>query len=141
VTATRVADVRRPVFAPLVAGGILLSGCVALAIVDPTHGPTICPFKAVTGLDCPGCGGTRAAHKLLTGHVFAALSYNALAVVLLPFLAWGLFASLVRSMGGPTLPVAGLNRRWATVGFAIVIAFTVLRNLPIAPFSWLGTGT
>ncbi len=53
---------RRPVAAPVVAGGILLAGCVTLAVVDPTGGPPICPFKAVTGFDCPGCGGTRALH-------------------------------------------------------------------------------
>ena len=52
----------------------------ALAVVDPTDGPPICPFKAVTGLDCPGCGGTRAAHQLFTGHLGAAADLNVLAV-------------------------------------------------------------
>ncbi|MDQ1395484.1 MAG: hypothetical protein QOG64_743, partial [Acidimicrobiaceae bacterium] len=27
-----------------------------------------CPLHAITGLWCPACGATRAAHALLTGH-------------------------------------------------------------------------
>ena len=101
--------------APFIAGGLLLSGCVALAVVDPTHGPTICPFKAVTGLDCPGCGGTRAAHQLFTGHPGAALSYNVLAVVAMPFILWGLFVSLTAMLGGPKRPMFSLSARWTRV--------------------------
>ena len=61
------APVARPVSAPLLVGGALLAGCVAMRAVDPAGGPTICPFKAMTGLDCPGCGATRAIHQLLNG--------------------------------------------------------------------------
>ncbi|WP_162831231.1 DUF2752 domain-containing protein, partial [Amycolatopsis ruanii] len=44
-----------------------------------------CWFHALTGLDCPFCGGSRALGALLHGDVLAALSYNAFAlVVLLP---------------------------------------------------------
>ncbi len=139
--ATAKATVRRPLAAPLVASGILLAGCVTLAVVDPTHGPTICPFKAVTGLDCPGCGGTRALHQLFTGHLGAALSYNVLAVVVLPLLLWGLFASLTAMAGGPRWRGVSLSRRWTWITLAVIAVFWVVRNLPVAPFSWLGTGT
>jgi hypothetical protein len=132
---------RRPVAAPVVAGGILLAGCVALAVVDPTHGPPICPFKAVTGLDCPGCGGTRALHQLFTGHLGAALSYNLLAVVILPVLLWGLFTSLTKVLGGPRWRSVSIARPWIWIAFAGVAVFWVVRNLPVAPFDWLGTGT
>lgn len=132
---------RRPLAAPLIAGGVLLAGCVALAIVDPTHGPPICPFKAVTGLDCPGCGGTRALHQLFTGHLGAALSYNVLAVLVLPVLLWGLFASLTAVLGGPRWRGISLSTRWMWLVFAVVAVFWVVRNLPVAPFDWLGTGT
>jgi hypothetical protein len=125
--------------APIVAGALLLGGCVGLALVDPTHGPTICPFKLATGLDCPGCGGTRAAHELLTGHLGRALDYNALAVVALPFIAWALFVVIVAALGGPKLPQISLSKRWTYVGVAVILVFWVVRNLPIAPFNWLGT--
>ena len=127
--------------APYLAGGLLLGGCVALALVDPSDGPTVCPFKAATGLDCPGCGGTRAVHQLFTGHLGAALSFNVLAVLALPFILWGLFASLTAMLGGPRWRAISLPPQWTRVALVAVAVFWVLRNLPPAPFSWLGTGT
>lgn len=35
-----------------------------------------CVFHAVTGLDCPGCGGTRAMHQLLHGRFTEAFALN-----------------------------------------------------------------
>lgn len=35
-----------------------------------------CLFHLVTGAYCPGCGGTRAAKALVTGHIFQSLRYN-----------------------------------------------------------------
>jgi hypothetical protein len=42
-----------------------------------------CVFHSLTGLDCPGCGGTRALHQLLHGHVGEAFKLNPLLFVLL----------------------------------------------------------
>ncbi len=35
-----------------------------------------CVFHLVTGAYCPGCGGTRAAKALLSGHILTSLRYN-----------------------------------------------------------------
>lgn len=43
-------------------------------------GPTICPFRLLTGLPCPGCGTTRALTALSAGDLSAALSLNPVAV-------------------------------------------------------------
>jgi len=137
VTATTLATRHRA--APFVAGGLLLGGCVALAVVDPTNGPPVCPFNALTGLDCPGCGGTRAAHQLFTGNPVAAVDLNILAVVALPIILWGLFVSLTAMLGGPRWRGFSLSSQWTRVALVVVAAFWVLRNLPVAPFSWLGT--
>ena len=51
-----------------------LASLLLLFLFDPsTHAfyPP-CPLHALTGLDCPTCGGLRAAHLLLHGHLRAA---------------------------------------------------------------------
>jgi Protein of unknown function (DUF2752) len=78
-----------------------------------------CPFHAATGLWCPGCGGTRALRALLRGHVVTALGFNALTLVApLVALCW-----LVRRP----------SRRAIVTAAVAVVAFTVARNLPVAP--------
>jgi hypothetical protein len=90
-------------------------------------------------LDCPGCGATRAAHQLLNGHVMAALDLNVLFVLAVPFLAWWAVARLTRGFGGPVWPVPRVSAQWVRVAVVVLIAFGVLRNLPMEPFHWLGT--
>jgi hypothetical protein len=46
----------------------------------------LCYFKAITGLDCPGCGLTRAFSFLFKGHFRSAIGMNALAPVLVLWL-------------------------------------------------------
>lgn len=45
---------------------------------DPSKSVLVpkCPFKLLTGWDCPSCGGQRAAHALLHGHVGEAITVN-----------------------------------------------------------------
>ena len=39
-----------------------------------------CKLKEVTGIPCPGCGGTRAVKSLLKGNILSSLYYNAFVV-------------------------------------------------------------
>ena len=121
--------------APVVVGAIGLGACVTMGVVDPTGGPTLCPFRALTGLACPGCGTTRMLHHLMVGDLARAFALNPLAFVLLPFVAWWLFASLTAALGGPRwrTPHASARVGWALA--AVVLAFWVLRNIPVAPFT------
>ncbi len=94
-----------------------------------------CAFRQLTGLLCTGCGGTRAAHHLAHGRPLAAAQANLL-VAALPLLALlGLLAWLDQRRRG------GDPWRWAATSCWIlagaVLAFTVLRNLPWPPFTWL----
>lgn len=127
----------RPVAAPVIAALILVAAGVLLALVDPARGPVLCPFRAVTGLSCPGCGVTRALHALLTGRPGVALRDNALALALLPFAAWGAFVSLSHALGGARLKVLRLSPSATWVLGAVVVAWWVLRNLPFTPFTHL----
>lgn len=46
-----------------------------------------CAFKALTGLDCPGCGSQRAFHALLHGRVSEAFAFNPAVFVSVPLAA------------------------------------------------------
>lgn len=67
---------------------VALSVCVALAFVNPVsfQWPFHCPFKLITGLQCPGCGGQRAMYALLHGNVGEAVSYNLFLLYAGPYL-------------------------------------------------------
>src|SRR4051812_12457286 len=108
-----------------------------LATNNPSAGgirfPT-CPFHSMTGLWCPACGLTRGTYQLMHGHVAAALSYNVLTpvVVIGLMLAW--CAWLPVSWGAaPRAMPASVRRMLTSVAPAVVIAYAVLRNIPVAP--------
>jgi hypothetical protein len=122
-------------------GAAALAGCAYVALYDPSGSSALyppCPFNAVTGLDCPGCGITRAVHALLTGDVLA-LDHNVLFVLALPLVLWAVTASAVRRSGrrfpGPELRW----QPWTTVtAVVLVCGFWLARNLPALP--WLAAG-
>ena len=105
---------------------------VLVATVDPhTSGryPT-CPFHAMTGLWCPGCGGLRAVHDLTHGHLAVALHENVLVVLLGPSLAvWWLIARWRRS-DERAVPLV-LSARGTVVVGVLLAVFTLVRNLPL----------
>lgn len=45
-------------------------------------GPTLCPFRLLTGLPCPGCGTTRAVGALLAGDLPEAWALNPVGLLL-----------------------------------------------------------
>jgi uncharacterized protein DUF2752 len=52
------------------------------------EGPPLCFSRLVFGLECPGCGLTRALMHLIHFDVKTAMEYNPLSVVALPLLLW-----------------------------------------------------
>ncbi len=57
-----------------------------LAISPEGAPPLRCPFKMMTGLDCPGCGSQRACQALINGNFSAAWGYNPATIVGLPLI-------------------------------------------------------
>jgi hypothetical protein len=122
---------------PVLSVATLAAATLALHVRDPhvTHSWGVCPLYAMTGLYCPGCGGLRGVNDLSNGHVGQAASSNLLLVLAIPFVLvvlarWGYAAWTGRDVVVvPRVPVAV---RTALV--VLVVAFTVVRNLP---GSWL----
>ena len=96
-----------------------------------------CPFRALTGYNCPGCGTLRALHQLLNGHLLTAINHNPLTVFFLPFVVYAWLAAIVVGIRGPKLPTVFIPAGWIWALLVAVIAFGVLRNLPVLPFSLL----
>jgi hypothetical protein len=130
---------RRPWLLALGAAGAAAATTAVLAVNPNASDSWLpgCVFFHFTGLYCPGCGGTRAAHAMLHGEPLDALAMNALAVVGVPLWAW-LFVHLAWPLPRALAPPAWLRdaRPWAVA----VIGFALLRNLPWVPFSWLAPG-
>ena len=123
-------------FAGVVLAAAALGSGAVLFFFDPAkHGfYPICLFHALTGLNCPGCGATRAAYQLLHGHWLSALRDNALFVLLLAALAVrsAQFVALRMRKRPATLKVSPKSL-WAFL--VLTVVFTLLRNLPA--FAWL----
>jgi len=119
----------------IAAGAVVLGLAWALFAFNPTttHLFPPCPLHALTGLYCPGCGTTRAAHQLLHGHVATAFGLNPLMVVALPFIAYVLLRRAI-PLGPPARPLPPWTI-WALL--VVVLTFGVLRNLPWAPVRWM----
>ncbi|MDI3315689.1 MAG: DUF2752 domain-containing protein [Mycobacterium sp.] len=110
--------------------GLVLAGALGyLGFVDPHDRHAVyppCPFRLLTGWNCPTCGGLRMVHDLLHGHLAAAVSDNVVLLVGIPALASWLL--LRRRRDQPALPAPVI----VTLAVA-AIAWTVLRNLPGFP--------
>ena len=92
-----------------------------------------CPFRLLTGFQCPGCGSTRACYQLVHLHPIAAFKLNPLMVLTLPFLVYG-FLGFTRGA------ITGKHRRlfiptpylWGWLG--LLVFFWIFRNTPWYPF-------
>lgn len=118
-------------FAGAVLGVTALGAGAMLYFFNPsTHGfYPVCEFHEWTGLNCPGCGGTRAAYQLLHGEILQALHDNALFVLLLPVLAGrGVWLAIRKIRNRPVAEFLTPKLLWTF--FAVAIVFTVIRNLP-----------
>jgi hypothetical protein len=123
-------------FAGAVLGFAILCALAVLFFFNPaTHGfYPVCLFHALTGLYCPGCGGTRAVYQLLHGHVLLALHDNALfGLALVALAVWGARFAVRKLRNQQTIFQLHPKTLWMFLVVALV--FTVLRNLPA--FSWL----
>lgn len=107
---------------------------LALQLRDPHRHASwgLCPFKAITGWDCPLCGGLRAVNDLGDGRVLDAAHSNLLFVASVPILValWALWTRS-RWTGAPGVRVpAGVVRPLLVVAAVLALAFTVYRNTP-----------
>ena len=117
-----------PGLAALAAG----TAVTALALRDPHEQGSwgFCPFLALTGQPCPGCGGLRAVNDLTRLDVVSAISSNAFAVALMAAftVAWVIW--VVRRWRGIDGRMLGISGRTGAIVLATFVAFGVFRLTP-----------
>lgn len=132
---------RQPAWlAPLAVLGCMAAATGYVTIANPTEttadaAPT-CLLKLTTGLDCPGCGGTRAFWYMIHGDLPAAARHHALFIFAVPFLLYVYVAWTSKRVFGKTLPKLRVTPAMIGVFLGAWLVFSVLRNMPWAPFTW-----
>ena len=110
-------------------GAVIVGAVAYTGLIDP-HRPGSpflpCPFRVVTGWNCPACGGLRMVHDLLHGDLASAVTDNVFLLVGLPLLA--LWILLRRRQGRPVFTLPSI-----VVIAVTTIAWTVARNAPGFP--------
>ncbi len=116
----------------LVSVGAIVAAALSVAYyaVDPASAEFAprCVFKAVTGLDCPGCGSQRMFHALLHGDITGAWAYNPFLLLMLPVLALLAYSAATRTRH-PRL-YARLNSPFMiTTLFILLVGWSIMRNI------------
>jgi Protein of unknown function (DUF2752) len=129
-TPSRGSFLRHPAAAPLAVLAAGSAGAAYLYVTDPRepgHVLPQCPFRLVTGLLCPACGGTRMVYDLMHGHYTEAWLDNRALLLASPFALALLGRWMVEGLGGrrwrPTL-----SRRAQAVVLLLAVAWVIVRN-------------
>ncbi|HJT90954.1 MAG TPA: DUF2752 domain-containing protein [Mycobacterium sp.] len=120
---------RGRLYGALGTGAVLAGGLAYIGLNDPHRPGSLfppCPFKALTGWNCPACGGLRMTHDLLHGDLSAAVVDNVFLLVGLPLLAAWLLTRWRR--GQSLMPVPAI-----VVIVVATVTWTVARNMPGFP--------
>ena len=114
----------------------IAAGSVLLFVLEPGKSALfpLCPFRALTGFTCPGCGSTRGLHQLLHGNLGAAFQLNPLLILALPFLVYALVRYTYRVMTGRPIEHNTLAPKYIYTIFGVVLFFWIFRNTPLYPF-------
>ena len=128
---------RQALKSPALVGTIGLAAAGLLHFHDPHNSGAygFCPFLAITGRPCPGCGGLRAINDLTRLDVGAAVSSNALAVALVVVLAVAYIRWIANRWRGEDIPMIVLSPRTGVAVMTLLVVFAMVRNTPWG--SWL----
>jgi hypothetical protein len=95
-----------------------------------------CPFKFLTGYDCPGCGSQRAIHQMLHGNVVAAFQLNPMLLLSIPLIIYGLGIKLWNYISEYKKTAWLFYYKPFIYGyFGLVTLFWILRNTSIYPWN------
>ncbi len=88
-----------------------------------------CPFRAVTGLLCPGCGMTHAVAAILHGDPGSAMEYNMLSTNVLPAAAFYLTYRVIRDTEKGRDDFMKWEYIFLSIMTVICLSYGIVRNL------------
>ena len=114
-------------------GGLLAVLLVAVyGYFDPSNAVFFpkCPFRYLTGFQCPGCGSQRAVHALLHADLAGAFAFNPLLVIAIPYLVLGyLFEAPIIYRRYPVWRKRLFGPIAIWIWFVLVILYSIARNI------------
>jgi len=115
---------------------LLIAGAAYLFVFEPGKSGFFppCPFRFLTGFQCPGCGSTRALHQILHGHFEAAFMLNPLLMLGIPFMLFAFLRYSVIVMRGEVPRPNALPAPYIYALFVVIVSFWIFRNTPFYPF-------
>jgi hypothetical protein len=116
---------------------VVAGAATYLFLFDPATGIAYppCPFRLLTGLQCPGCGAARGLHQLLHGHPIAAFELNPLVITAVPLLLLLLLSFTCSAYVRSKMSERFRQSKYGWILLAVVFGFWIFRNTPLYPFA------
>lgn len=87
-----------------------------------------CIFHLITGLYCPGCGGTRAAKYLLTGQLGKSLQYHPLVLYTAAVVLLEMASAVIAKKTGKPERYLGHEKLFIYLGVGIILLNWIVKN-------------
>lgn len=88
-----------------------------------------CIFHEVTGLYCPGCGGTRAVKALLAGRIITSFVYNPIVIYGAVMYVWFMGSQLLERLTKGKVKGLKYRHLYLWLALVIVIVNCIVRNI------------
>lgn len=107
---------------------VCIAGCILYVVTELTGHGIPCVFHLITGLQCPGCGMTRAVISIAHGDIGQAFEYNALSVTLVPVVIIYLCYRGIRYIRDGREEFRAWEIVFLLTGLIIAIGYGIIRN-------------
>jgi len=108
-------------FAAVFTGGIYALGLEKVFMTE-------CPFWRITGLYCPGCGGTRAFRALLKGQIVESICIHPLVVYLTGLIAVFMGSHTLKHISSGRIRGLHYRSRYLIIGAVILVVNCLFKN-------------